>query len=200
MKTLFLAALALACTLTLKANDILANGNFVDGTAHWHGDAHASTDWDNQGIVIQLSPSKWTKISQTFNTKETVLDFSITYKTSPDCSFSDAAKGTTLSVDDLISLTEIRFKDPIHLKLGSWFLMINDPSSNPPQGTYFTIQPKLKLADAQTVTGSVPKLAAHEEKTVFLAFPPGQGTITLLHVALTPTGAASTPASPFPTP
>jgi len=196
MKTLLFASLLLACALPLRA-DILANGSFADGTAHWSGDAHASTDWNNQGITINLDSSKWTKVSQIFNTRENAFDFSITYKTSPDCSFGTS--GAKLSIGDLADMTGLRFKKAINLKAGTWLLLITDPAALYAQ--WDMIKPTVGLPNGQTVKGTFPKLAAHEEKTMYIAFPPGQGSITLLNVALTPTDAAAAPsASPFPTP
>jgi len=196
MKPLLFAGLLLACALSLRANDILANGNFVDGTAHWHGDAHASTDWNNQGITIDLKSSRWTNISQVFNSKETSLNFSITYKMSPDCALGRTKLGADISVDDLADITETRFKNPIHINSDAWLLMINDPTNN--EGTYYTIATKPGTSTEQTITGTIPNIAAHEEKTIFLIFPPGQGSITLLKIALTSTAPASQ--SPFPSP
>jgi hypothetical protein len=197
MKKIALALLLSITLLPLHAHDILANGDFADGAAHWRGDGKSPSDAgqpDATGLIIQLDPTKWTKISQVFNTRESALSFTITYKTSSDCAFSnDASKGTDLmvSVEDLISLTGTRYRNPLRLKAGSWLLMVNDPSEA--SMTYYEIQAKIGSPDAQTVTGNIPKLVAHEEKQIFLAFPPGTGTITVTKIALAPTGGAPTP-------
>jgi len=183
-----------AAVLTARA-DILANGNFADGTTHWRGDAHGPSDAFTQGILIQLDQEKWTKISQVFNTRENALDFSITYKTSSDCSLAtgpSVGSVRKLSVPELARMVDMRFKNGIRLKPSSWLLMIVDPAEN--LMNYYEIQPILGSPDPQTVTGTIPKLAAHEEKTIYLAFPPGQGTITLLTVQLMPTAGPSAPA------
>ena len=95
-------------------------------------------------------------------------------------------------------MTGLRFKMAINLKPGTWMLLITDPAAMYAQ--WDMIKPAVGLPNGQLVKGTFPKLAAHEEKTIYIAFPPGQGTITLLKIALTPTGAAAAPAAAFPTP
>jgi hypothetical protein len=175
--------------------DILANGNFSDGTAHWRGDGHDLSD-GSPGIIIQLDPSKWTQISQTFNTRENALDFSVSFQTSSDFSLStdpNSTIGNILSIADLADMTGTRFKNSIHVDSGLWLLMVVDPAEA--MMTYYKIKTKPGSTDVQTTKNAVPRLVAHENKTIFLAFPPGQGTITLLNIALTPT-AVSTSSSP----
>jgi hypothetical protein len=86
----------------------------------------------------------------------------------------------------------MRFKKGIPLKPDSWLLMIVDFPEN--LMTYFEIHPTLGSSNLQTVTGTIPKLAAHEEKSIFIAFPPGQGTVTLQAVQLMPSSNSSAPA------
>ena len=186
MKTLALLAL-LIVALPLRA-DILANGSFADGTAHWAGDAHTG---DSGGIVIQLDPVKWTVVSQTFDTHETALNFNVTFQTGAEFGFSDV--GALLSKGGLKNMTGLRFKKGIKLKPGTWLIMVADPSGDDMQ--YFPVPVKAGVTDPQTVNGSLTNLVAHEEKTIYLAFPPGQGSITLLHVELTPGSGTGSPAS-----
>jgi hypothetical protein len=40
----------------------------------------------------------------------------------------------------------------------------------------------------KTVTGILKGLVAHEEKTLYLIFPPGTGSVTLASVSLSPLG------------
>jgi len=186
MKTLRFALLVLACTLPLRA-DILANGSFADGTAHWRGDAHNLSD-GSAGIIIQLNPSKWTQVYQTFNTKEDALDFSVSFQTSSDFSL---LTDPVMTVPNLEEITGTPFHRGINLNSNSWLLMIVDPAEA--LMTYFKIKIKPGSTDVQTATNAIPRLAAHEEKTIFLAFPPGEGTITLLNIILTPTTNSTSP-------
>jgi hypothetical protein len=197
MKKLVLILLIGCPFSSSRANDILANGDFSQGVAHWKGDAKSlSTDPDLMdpaarndttpslaGILIPMQ-SRWAKISQVFNTKETALDFTITYKTSSDVAFSDAsAFPVTKTLQSLIGIPFQNSSETIAPK--SWLVILMDPASR--TATYIPFQPTLGSRDPQTATGSIPKLVAHEEKTFYIAFPPGQGTVTLLKVMLTPT-------------
>jgi len=172
--------------------DILANGDFADGAAHWRGDG---SDSGNQSLVIQLDHSKWTYVSQLFNTKDNALDFSITYKTSSDCVLPTTPQ--TCWKASLFKMTGIVFNNSIKVPPSSWLVMVYD-SANLRMG-YCHIPVTLGSTDPQQVTGTVPKLVAHAEKTVFIAFPPGEGSITLLKVALTPSqGSDDSDSSPAP--
>jgi hypothetical protein len=173
--------------------DILANENFANGTAHWSGDGHDLSN-GSPGIIIQLDPSKWTQVSQTFNTRENALDFSVSFQTSSDFSLStdpNSTIGQILSVPDLQEMTGTLFKNSIHVKSGSWLLMVVDPAEA--MMTFYGIKTTPGSTDVQTAKNAVPRLAAHEEKTIFLAFPPGQGTITLLNIVLTPSAGSTSP-------
>jgi len=56
-------------------------------------------------------------------------------------------------------------------------------------GTYSSavIHPTMGKTDAQTATGTLANVPPHDEKTIYLVFRGGTGTVTLLNVALTPT-------------
>jgi hypothetical protein len=180
VRVLFFLLLVLA--LPLQA-DILANGSFADGTAHWRGDAHEST---SGGIIIQLDPVKWTSVSQTFNTQEPNLDFAVTFQTSDDYA---SKVGSLLSQSAIANLTGILYKKAIGVGPNSWLVMIVDPAAR--EMHYGRVPVKPGEAHPQTQNGPMANLVAHEEKTLYLAFPPGAGSITLLHVELTPHGTAS---------
>jgi hypothetical protein len=177
MRALFL--LLVVWTLPLRA-DILANGSFADGKAHWRGDAHEST---TGGIVIDLDPVKWTSVSQTFSTREPNLDFSVTFQISDDY----ASKiGSLLSQSAIENLTGILYKKAIGVGPNSWLVMIVDPAGRDMH--YGRVPVKPGEANPQTQNGPMANLVEHEEKTLYLAFPPGAGSITLLHIELTPHG------------
>ena len=195
MKSLLLLAL-FAVSVQAAQADILANGDFADGTAHWKGDHLTALDTPSQGIVLKLNPKSWTKIAQTFNTRENSLDYEITYSFTAETTFHfDPTPTATVWPVSLNSLTGMYFKTPLTITPGNWLVMMADPASN--LLTYCEITQKLGSADSMTITGTIPKLEAHEEKTLILALPPGDGEITVTHIKLSPTAAAE-PAAPQP--
>jgi hypothetical protein len=187
MGKLVIILMIAASSLTLRA-DILANGDFSDGTAHWKGDATpgdlASAGFMmSPGVVIELNDSKWTKISQDFDTQENELQFSITYQTSPDCAFSEIKSKVNRDISQIIGL-RLKKGNPIVLPEEAWMVILVDYAKN--LVTSFAIKPVLGASGRQTVTGTIPRLEAHENKTLYLAFPPGQGSVTLTNVSLAP--------------
>jgi len=76
--------------------NVLANGNFANGKASWKGDIKDGTSSDMTDIASSMSDQgkvtgmmvalngHWTKFSQVFSTRETALNFSMTYQTSAD--------------------------------------------------------------------------------------------------------------------
>jgi len=193
MKTLVLFLLIAASTVFARA-DILANGNFSDGTAHWKGDGIASSD--PLGITIQLDPAKWTKIFQTFNTGEEALDFNVSYVPSSDCSLTSGPErlsGRFLSKVDLKQMLGVLVAAPIKLKPRSWLVLIVDPAGN--ECHYANISVAAGATGVLGANGTLRTLAAHEEKTLYLVFPPGDGTVTVQSISLSPR-TASAPVAP----
>ena len=192
MKSLCLQLILLLglCLASAKANDILANGDFTDGKAHWKGDVFdssadtSSSPTDAQGLTVQLNGSKWTKVFQIFNTRESALDFSLTYKTSSDCSFKPV---TQLTIADLFDVIGLRFVESLNTRPGNILIMMVDPAQN--MMRYTEAKAVLGSPDPQAIKGTIPELVAHEEKTLYITLPPGTGTVTLLNVALNPSNA-----------
>jgi hypothetical protein len=187
MGKLMIILMIAASSLTLRA-DILANGDFSDGTAHWKGDATPGDPASaglmmSPGVVIELNDSKWTKISQEFDTQENELSFSITYQTSSDCAFSTAKSKMSRDISQIIGL-QLKKGNPMVLPQDSWMVILVDYAKN--LVTYFAVKPVLGAPGLQTVTGTIPRLEAHEDKTLYLAFPPGQGSVTLTNISLSP--------------
>jgi hypothetical protein len=162
---------------------IVANGDFAEGAAHWRGDGHDG----NPGITIQLDPQKWTEISQTFNTRDSQLQFSVTYSLSDDCSL--AARPTAnsekiLDQDIFAQLTGVMcmaFHDTMPSNV--WMAYIFDPASR----HFESVEVYSNSRDnPKTFTGFLNHLVEHEEKMLYLIFPPGTGSVTLTGVSLTP--------------
>jgi hypothetical protein len=77
------------------------------------------------------------------------------------------------------------------LQKGGFLAFVVDPPTNT---VNFSIMKSAASTDSQSSEGFFYHLVAHEEKTFYLCFPPGVGTVTLTHVALEPApdGPAST--------
>jgi hypothetical protein len=208
---LFGLALALGSTLA-GADPILVNGDFQDGKAHWKGDGKDAASDDitdinsplsNQGstsgMLLQLR-SDWTSVSQIFNTRETELVFSMSYKTSSDFALGngnggDGSIGGIESVIENLVGFPLQHRD-IMIHKNCALVVISDPSQN--LVIYSEVRLPAASSDEQKVSTKIPGLMAHEEKTFYLAFPPGTGTITFHHIALDkPDGGAAAPESPF---
>jgi hypothetical protein len=180
LKKLLLAFILTATSLTLRA-DILVNGDFSNGRASWAGDAAPES---SSSLIINLDEKHWTKVSQTFNTHENELNFSVTFQLSPGGEFSKGKSKINGEVSHIIG-RKLKKGHPLTLPKNSWVLILADYAKE--LVTTVAIPSKSGVTDAQTVTGTIPRLEAHEEKTLFLAFPPGHGTVTLSNISLTPT-------------
>jgi len=194
MRTLLFAVLVLALILPLRA-DILANGNFADGRAHWKGDAKdidTGDDLSNPspqgGVTITLQKDKWTKIYQTFDTQEKNVQYSITFTLSSDYQVQENSSNegsgsmqgsVTPGLDDVEGMPYIYG----YSLGGSWMLVVREFGSY--GSSYLHPRPDPKKTDSQTLTGEISGLTASAEKIILLAFPPGVGTITLTNISLT---------------
>jgi hypothetical protein len=212
-------ALLVASALSLlaagaRADTILANGNFSNGKAHWKGDgktassidmtdvtASLDNSGDASGMFVPLSQKKWTSISQVFNTRETVLTFSMTYKTSADFSLHSGPNDlfSSVSVDALIQqLVGFPLKDVgiTQTTPETALVIISDPTQNLVIYSYVKLPDK--AGDSETTSTVITGLMAHEEKTLFVAFPEGYGKISLSNISLGKPGMGGLPpGAPF---
>jgi hypothetical protein len=211
MKKLFLVLFTVFCLVTVRA-DILSNGDFSDGKSHWKGDLRAASEQKSNdaaslehanntpGVIVDLKPA-WTQISQVFNSHETAFTYKITYQLSDDFAPAPEDPAAIISkkhhnpnkpnlflsklVDASVAASNV---DP---PMGNELLLLIVDMSN------LTFQEvKLQLNPTtngqQTFTGTLNELGAHDEKNLFLVFPAGQGSVTLLNVSLTPVGEQKT--------
>jgi hypothetical protein len=192
MRPLAAIFLVIGFSLPLRA-DILANGNFTDGRAHWKGDAkEINTDdissGNQPGVTVTLNKDKWTKIYQTFTTHENKVQYSITFTLSDDYQVdqerrdmdSGSVSGPSPGLDDIEGMY------PLYLfsHRGGWTLIVQDFGAG--GSSYIHPRPDPKKTDSQTLTGHIRGLSSNDEKILVLAFPPGEGTITLTNVSLAP--------------
>jgi hypothetical protein len=190
MKKLVLGLLILACSLPLRADNWVDNGDFTDGADHWRGSGRTPSDFapDNpldppdpltsKGLIVPLR-GIWSKVEQDFHGKSTSGILTITYMVSPDLAFSTKP-------DDYVNMPDqIHFDgwQPFNTPPGAWIVFITDFGSA--HGTYYEITPKLGSSTPQTYKAQVEGLTPLEDKTITIAFPPGTGKFVLLSVALT---------------
>ena len=193
MKTLHFALLVLACALPLRADNWIQNGDFVDGINHWRGNGRAPSDFapDNpldkpdpltsKGLIIPLR-GIWDKVEQDFHGKSASGVVTITYMVSPDLTFST-------NLDDYANMPEQIHYDgwqAFNTPPGDWVVFIADfGSEGGAHGTYWEIKPELGSSKPQTFRVQVKGLTPLEDKTITLAFPPGDGKLVILNVSLT---------------
>jgi len=193
MKAFALILLVLAFYLPLQA-DILVNGDFADGHAHWKGDAKdpdtASDDLSlsNQanhgGVTIVLKKDKWTKIYQNFNTHEKRLRYSITFTLSsdyqPDRNQPEMAGASPPPGLDDIDGVSVYFAPGN----GTWLGIIARAGWSM---SYFYPQADPRKTDSQTSSGILQGASNADNTDMILVFifPPGKGSINLTNISLT---------------
>ncbi len=188
MKATAFALLVFALMVPLWA-DILVNGNFADGRAHWKGDAQepdTGGDLTNPnpqgGVVINLKKDKWSKIYQTFSTHEKKLHYSITFTLSSDYQ-PDRDQPQSSGFAETPGLDDIEGV-PIYYARGqgSWMGIIAQTG----RGSWsFRLRPDANKTDAQTLSGTIEGATdENDDMTVVFAFPPGSGSITLTNISL----------------
>jgi len=191
MKAFAFALVVLASCLPLQA-DILVNGNFADGRAHWKGDAKepdaASGNLLNSpplsSVVVTLKKDKWTKIYQNFNTHEKKLRYSITFTLSsdyqPDRNQPEmGGANPPPGLDDVDGVSV--FFAPGN---GTWLGIIARAGFDM---SYFFPQPNPKKTDSQTLSGILQGAsnADNTDMVLLFIFPPGVGGIDITNIALT---------------
>ena len=127
---------------------------------------------------------------------EEALDFNVSYVPSSDCSLTSGPErlsGRFLSKVDLKQMLGVLVAAPIKLKPRSWLVLIVDPAGN--ECHYANISVAAGATGVLGANGTLRTLAAHEEKTLYLVFPPGDGTVTVQSISLSPR-TASAPVAP----
>ena len=185
MKSIAPLLLLLLLLLPLRADqDILVNSNFTDGHGHWQGDAKdndtgdLSSDTPPPGAVIHLKKDKWTKIYQLFDIRDKKLFYTVSFKLSDDFKFA----GNDYSRADLGDVPGLIFQE--QLSENRFTLMIQG-------GFNFTetqLTPNVsKGTQSQTLTGRINPDSVGAQACFLIAFPPGEGSVTLTQVSLSNT-------------
>lgn len=200
-----LPVLLLLTSLTIVRADnngnLLQNGDFSSGSAHWQGDGHPpdnsgndipdlsatpSTTTASPGIVIKLRSHDWTKVLQDFDGNVGEYLLTIKYTAASDLQFSDKAD----DYNNIPGKVEFSRLMPFNGTPGNWIVIINDLGNL--RYEYWQIKPKVNTAGVQTLTCNV-KLNSDDavKKGFYLLFPPGTGAITLQSISLVAKGGAS---------
>ena len=185
--TWLLAVLFLSVgAFSLKADDI-ANGDFAAGKAYWKGDVKempsSLTGKPDPGVIVQMKKDKTTSLYQLFRSKQSHVSYSITLQLSPDFKSFDLPAGGSIgfSVPDLpwpLFITTFGKK---------WQFCVVQNYSVPKRAIMNEqIQPTSETSKLVTLTGKVPVLATNCETLVLLAFPPGEGSVTVKAISLNP--------------
>jgi hypothetical protein len=181
---LLLLVLVLAVGMArASATDILANGDFANGSAHWDGDRVTDTDATN--LVITLKHDTWTKISQVFHSADSALKVHVSYTLSEDCTFlpQNGMAGFSLTDGVIKDITgqQIANIGMSPIPMGGFLSVIVDLTK---PLVFSSILGGKVNTDTQTASGFFYDLNPNEEKTFYLAFPPGKGTVTLTGIVL----------------
>jgi len=192
MKHLALALLFFTTLLPIRADEELKNTDFADGRSHWEGDGEslaaavdaaaapslgATPSSAQAGLLLKLSRRDWTRVTQNFRPLHSEGILTVTYKFSDDLVFSKDIADYT-GVPALMGFTSYR---PFNIKPGNWIALFIESATS--EMEYYNITPK-PGPDAQTYKGNIHDLVPRVDKTLCLAFPPGTGSITIIHVGL----------------
>ncbi len=188
MKRLPLLLLFIACAWPLRADEAIQNGDFADGTTHWHGNGRSSADFasDNplqasdpftsKGMIIPLKGTSWTKAEQVIRPNGSGGVLTVTYKLSKDLAFSNNPDYYT-NISEQMGWGWLPFGGPP----GSWLIDITDSTGT--KGHYNLVKPKTGTSDPQTFQMDMSGLVPHDETTLTLGFPPGTGMVVILSVS-----------------
>ena len=183
MKSLALLLLLAGVALARADGDLLQNGDFSNGLAHWYGNIHALPDAADgtpvPGVLIKFRSSEWTKVTQDFDVKAGVYKLHVSFTLSADAHFSD-------QLTDYINMPlKLEFPNEYatDAQPGQWMVVVADPTAM--KSLHWTVGFTQK-SGTQSYTFTVKGIDFTNKQTLLLGFPPGSGTVTLQHVSLVP--------------
>ncbi|MCE0524175.1 MAG: hypothetical protein LV480_14815 [Methylacidiphilales bacterium] len=177
---LVLAWLGLAPLSLADDNNLIQNGDFSSGIAHWEGDHATIEAASSSGALVKLG-SAWSKIIQNFSAKMGDYVLTVKYALLPDLRFSTNPEDYG-RVSTLLALPNV---GAFGARTGQWCVVVFDTSTG--HSTFWRITPSRGSA-GQTFTCRIHLDSDNDQegKTLVLAFPPGNGSIHLQSVSLTP--------------
>lgn len=186
---LVLAWLFLAPVSLSNDNNLLRNGDFSSGIAHWQGvyetvqaaspSGSSSSSAPTTGALVKLCPV-WSKVTQNFSAKKGDYVLTVKYALSPDLKFSTNPEDYG-RVSTLLALPNV---GGFGARIGQWCAVVFDTSTG--NSTFWRITPS-HGSSVQIFTCRIHLDSDNnqEGKTLVLAFPPGSGSINLQNVSLT---------------
>jgi hypothetical protein len=196
MRSLLFALVTLVCAIPLHADNALQNGDFTDGSNHWEGDGKtpdeyaqdnpsaASDPLTSKGIIIELKPNSWSRISQDFNGAQgTHYALHITYKVSPGTTLSNRADDYT-NIASLIRFEGYENYGFLSIEPGHIWIMVKDFEESG-GGYQERFAPNLGTTEIQKIDDPGLPMAPSGRKITTVAFPPGNGTFVILSVSIT---------------
>lgn len=174
---LILSWLCLAPVALADDNNLLQNGDFSSGIAHWNGRIKA-TSAPATGALVTLG-SVWNKVTQSFAAPTGDFDLTVKYTLLPGVTFSSNPK----DYGPLSTLLAIPKTGGFGGRVGQWCVVVVDPSSG--QSTFWRITPNHSISGVQTFTCRIHLDSENDRqiKTLYLAFPPGTGALNLQNVS-----------------
>jgi hypothetical protein len=183
MKALVLAFFVSGAALAAAdvPGNVLQNGDFANGLTHWDGDCRTLSVATNEvapgnGAAIELLAG-WAKMTQVFEVQRGRYVFNIVYSLGPGTTFSPEEKEyrkipAKLGFD---ALKEFR------AKRGEWVVIVTDLKAK--RYVHCEVKPLKNDPGEQTLTGEL-HLDTGDNNTFCLAFPPGNGLITITSISL----------------
>ena len=189
MKLLPFLLLAVACALPLRADEAIQNGDFADGTTHWHGEGRSSADFASDNPLQASDP--FTAKGMIIPLKANVVDEggadhpSQRHRRRADHHIQ-VLEGTWCSRTSPITTRTSRSR---------WGGAGSRSAALPEAGLFVsrtrlerrartpTVKPKTGTSDPQTYRVKMDTLTPHDETTLTLGFPPGTGMVVILGVS-----------------
>jgi hypothetical protein len=184
---LVLVWLCLTSVALADDKNLLQNGDFSSGLAHWQGDfdtiqaasssGPSSAQSPTTGAVVKLRPT-WSKLTQNFSAQMGDYVLTVKYALSPDLKFSSNSKDFG-SVPNLIGLTNL---GAFGSRIGQWCVIFFD--ANTLHSTFWRITPS-HGSMTQTFTCRVQLDSDNDKegKVLALAFPVGNGSMNLQNIS-----------------
>lgn len=182
MKTLLSLLLLTGMGAACADDNLLQNGDFSDGIAHWYGNVKSPDTvlgpGAESGAIIELRPHEWTMATQEFTAKSGTYKLHVTFTLSDGTHFSK-------ELTDYINIpVQLKFADekPLDAEPGQWVVVATKSSATQDPLTW-TVNAH-SVAGPQSYTFTIDSTSSTDTQTLLLGFPPGHGTVTLLHVGL----------------